>query len=224
MLLNIEVLETSFARVQPHTTEFAASFYNNLFTDYPQLRPLFANTNMEAQEKKLIMSLVLVINNVRNLAYLTTILKELGERHVKYGTMQEHYPLVGAALLKTFESYLGSDWTPEVKQAWTDAYGAIVNLMLEGANSAEKDLKSENALAQSAKPVEMGFAPTQAPAKPPVMGFAPTQAPATTSKLNLKLLLIIFVVAGLLGVGLLYYNSRSKHNDSSLESCIAKTT
>ena len=224
MSLNVQLLETSFARVQPHTTEFASSFYNNLLTDYPQLRPLFANTNMEDQEKKLIMSLVLVINNVRNLAYLTTILKDLGERHVKYGTMQEHYPLVGAALLKTFESYLGSDWTPEVKQAWTDAYGAIVNVMLEGANSAEKVVKSENALDQSAKPVEIGFAPTQAPELPAVMGFAPTQANATTSSLNLKLLLIIFVVAGFLGVGLLYYHSSSKQDDSSLESCIAKTT
>lgn len=224
MSLNVELLEQSFARVQPHITEFASSFYNNLFTDYPQLRPLFANTKMEDQEKKLVMSLVLVINNLRNLAYLTTILKDLGERHVRYGTMREHYPLVGAALLKTFESHLGSDWTPEVKQAWTDAYGAIANLMLEGAKSASEVLKSENALEQSAKPAVMGFAPTQAPAKPGVMGFAPKQATATTSSLNLKLLLIIFVVAGLLGVGLLYYHSSSKQDDSSLESCIAKTT
>ena len=106
MSLNVEVLEQSFERVKPHATEFASSFYNNLLTDYPQLRPLFANTTMEEQEKKLMMSLVLVIENLRNLGYLTIILKQLGERHVRYGTMKEHDPMVGAALLKTFESYL----------------------------------------------------------------------------------------------------------------------
>ena len=64
------------------------------------------HSSFKEQEKKLMMSLVLVIENLRNLDYLTIILKQLGERHVRYGTMKEHYPMVGAALLKTFESYL----------------------------------------------------------------------------------------------------------------------
>lgn len=150
MSLNVEVLEQSFACVKPRATEFSASFYHTLLADYPQVRPLFANTNMVEQEQKLIMSLVLVISNLRNPDTLTDVLTQLGERHVKYGAMREHYPLVGAALLKTFAVYLGADWTPEVKQAWTDAYGAIVNLMLAGANHPEENLKLEQALQQSA--------------------------------------------------------------------------
>jgi hemoglobin-like flavoprotein len=46
--------------------------------------------------------------------------------------MREYYPILGAVLLKTLESFLGTDWTPEVKQAWIDGYEAIANLMLEG--------------------------------------------------------------------------------------------
>lgn len=136
--VNIKILEDTFARIRPHSTKFASSFYNNLFTDYPQLQPLFANTPMEEQHKKLMIALVLVINNLRNIAYLATLLKDLGERHVRYGIIPEYYSMVGAALLKTLESYLGTDWTPEVKQAWTYGYQAIVNLMLEG-----KDLESD---------------------------------------------------------------------------------
>ncbi len=150
MSLNVEILEQSFERVKPRAREFSASFYSTLLSDYPQVRPLFANTNMVEQEKKLIMSLVLVVSNLRNPEQLTDVLKQLGERHVKYGAMREHYPLVGAALLKTFESYLGAGWTTEVKQAWTDAYGAIINLMLTGANYPEENLKLEQALQQSA--------------------------------------------------------------------------
>lgn len=130
--VNVKILEESFASIKPRSTEFAASFYQNLFALYPQLRPLFANTSMQEQEKKLMISLVLVINNIRNLVYLTTLLKELGERHVKYGISPKYYPMVGTALLKTLESYLETDWTPEVKQAWTYGYGAIADLMLEG--------------------------------------------------------------------------------------------
>ena len=129
---NVKVLEDTFAQIKPLSTKFASSFYNNLFTDYPQLQPLFAYTRMEEQHKKLMMALVLVINNLRNIAYLSMILKDLGERHVRYGTQVDYYPLLGTVLLKTLESYLGSDWTPEVKQAWADGYEAVVYLMLKG--------------------------------------------------------------------------------------------
>ncbi|HEY9638466.1 MAG TPA: transposase [Coleofasciculaceae cyanobacterium] len=141
--LNVTVIEQSFAHVKPRSTEFASSFYKNLFTDYPQLRQLFAHTTMQFQEQKLMMSLVLVLNNLRNLTYLKILLRDLGERHVRYGARRENYPMVGATLLKTLESYLGADWTPEVKQAWTDAYEAIADLMLEGENSYEEGSYAE---------------------------------------------------------------------------------
>src|ERR671932_453406 len=131
-LSDIKVLEVTFAHVKPQATAFASSFYENLFNDSPQLRTLFAYTQIEVQEKKLMMALVLVINNLRKLTYLKSILKDLGEKHVRYGTIREHYPMVGAALLKTLESFLGTDWTPEVKRAWAQGYEAIANLMLEG--------------------------------------------------------------------------------------------
>lgn len=141
MSLNVELLEQSFEQVKPQANQFASSFYKNLLTDYPELQPLFSETDMEAQEQKLIMYLVLVVQNLHSPDYLKSVLQNLGERHVSYGTKQEHYEMVGAALLKTFESYLGTDWTPNVKQAWTDAYGAIVDMMLVGAKPAEKALK-----------------------------------------------------------------------------------
>ncbi|WP_421656688.1 globin domain-containing protein [Leptothermofonsia sp. ETS-13] len=56
-------------------------------------------------------------------------------------TLPEHYPLVGITLIKTFEFYLGKDWTPEVQQAWADAYDAIAALMLEGASYSEDTVK-----------------------------------------------------------------------------------
>lgn len=137
MSLNVELLEQSFEQIKPRADEFATSFYDNLFTDNPEAKPLFANTDMAKQKKMLVAALVLVVDNLRKPDALTKALKDLGARHVKYKTLPDHYPLVGGAILKTFESYLGSDWTPEVKQAWVDAYGAITDLMLAGAKEAE---------------------------------------------------------------------------------------
>lgn len=181
------------------------------------------------------MSLVLVVENLRNPGYLTTVLQQLGERHVRYGAMRQHYPIVGAELLKTFESYLGEEWTPEVKQAWTDAYGMIANIMLDGANHVEEISKLESA-SQSIAPPVISSIPMYS-ATTPSLNYAQeskletgSQASissnmidnADTSRLNLKLLAIAFVAAGLLGAGVLHYHSSSQQDNNSLKSSIAQ--
>jgi hemoglobin-like flavoprotein len=135
MALQVKLLEQSFEGVKPNADAFAASFYGNLFADFPQTQALFAHSDMEAQQQKLLASLVLVVENLRQPQVLSEALQSLGNRHANYGIVPEHYPMVGTSLLKTFETYLGDAWTPEVKQAWVDAYGAITGLMLTGAES-----------------------------------------------------------------------------------------
>ncbi|GAB4238906.1 MAG: globin family protein [Stanieria sp.] len=141
MSLNIELLEQSFELVKQQEAEFTTQFYANLFSNYPIVNPLFANTHMEEQGKKLFASLVLVVDTLRKPEVLESALKGLGTRHLKYGVLPEHYPMVGGALLKTFEIVLQSDWTPELKQAWIDAYGSVTQLMLKGADYPADVLK-----------------------------------------------------------------------------------
>ncbi|HIK10427.1 MAG TPA: pentapeptide repeat-containing protein, partial [Oscillatoriaceae cyanobacterium M33_DOE_052] len=107
----------------------------NLLATHPELRPLFAGTEMPKQQKKLLNSLVLVVEGLRNPEALAQVLQALGARHVGYGTTAKHYGPVGQALLATFEQYLGENWTPEVKKAWTNAYRAITAQMLKGAGA-----------------------------------------------------------------------------------------
>lgn len=133
MALNIELLESSFAQVKAQEAEFTAHFYTSLFEDYPAVKPLFANTHMEDQAKKLFKSLVFVVESLRDADGLTNALKGLGTRHIQYGVLPEHYPMVGSTLLKAFSLCLGNAWTPNIEQAWSEAYAAVTELMLSGA-------------------------------------------------------------------------------------------
>ncbi|MEL6603690.1 MAG: globin family protein [Cyanobacteria bacterium J06614_10] len=155
MSLNVELLEQSFELVKPKADDFVASFYNNLFTDYPASKPLFEHSDMAAQQKMLKGALVMVIENLRKPDVLSNALQGLGARHVKYGALPEHYPLVGNSLLKTLGQYAGAAWTPELESAWTDAYGAISELMLEGADYSKEDIALEN-VPTTAPPAEEG--------------------------------------------------------------------
>ena len=148
MSLNVELLEQSFELVKPKADEFVGSFYNNLFTDYPAAKPLFEHSDMAKQQQMLKGALVMVIENLRKPEVLSNALKGLGARHVKYGALPEHYPLVGNSLIKTLEQYAGDAWSLELKEAWAGAYGAITELMLEGADYTEEEVALESAPAR----------------------------------------------------------------------------
>ena len=129
MSLDVPLLEQSFAKVRPRSEQFAIDFYDDLFTRFPATRAFFAGSDMPTQRKKLMDSLVLVIENIDNGDLLAGAMRNLGARHARMGIQPEHFDLVGASLLSTFEKHLGADWTPATKQAWTDAYAAITGLM-----------------------------------------------------------------------------------------------
>ncbi len=143
MALNIERLESSFDKIRPRALEFSASFYQSLFEHYPQLKKMFKQVDRAAMEKKLIASLALIVENLRNPEELTHALKSLGARHAQIGTVPEHYPMIGEILIHTFSQYLGTYWTPELAAAWLDAYNLIAALMLSGAETPEEFLNGE---------------------------------------------------------------------------------
>ncbi|MBE9128656.1 MULTISPECIES: globin family protein [unclassified Coleofasciculus] len=143
MTLDINRLETSFAQIKPHANKFSDDFYKNLFIKYPELEILFQKTSLENQEKKLIASLALIIENLHNPNQLSLALKSLGAYHVGTGTLTEHYPFVGQALLETLALYLAESWTSEMEQAWLNAYTFISEVMLEGAENPQQYLGGE---------------------------------------------------------------------------------
>ena len=133
MGLQVELLEKSFAAVAPQGDELTEVFYRNLFNVFPEVKPMFANAEMAEQRKKLLASLKLVVDNLRKPDVLVPALENLGLRHLDFGTLEEHYPAVGQTLLKSLGEIAGPVWTDELNEAWAEAYGEIVKIMLAGA-------------------------------------------------------------------------------------------
>jgi len=134
MTLQIELLETSFQAIAPCGEAFVKTFYERLFTHFPQTRSFFASTDMQKQHKQLLGALALVIQNLRKPEVLTSVLQGLGQRHVAYGVLPEYYPVVGFILLETFADVLGDDWAPVYHHIWAQAYEEVCAIMLEGTN------------------------------------------------------------------------------------------
>ncbi len=130
----IERLESSFNLVAPRAQELVDRFYALLFSRYPQVRPLFPD-QMGDQKKKLIASLVLVVNNIRTPDKLLDPLTEMGKRHVAYGAIPEHYPLVRDTMLEVLCEIAGDAWYEQLNDDWTAALNLVANVMIEGAKA-----------------------------------------------------------------------------------------
>ena len=128
----IRLVQESFAKVAPISDQAAVMFYNRLFEIAPQVKAMFP-ADLTEQRKKLMTTLAAVVAGLGNLETVLPAASALAKRHLTYGAKAEYYHLVGSALLWTLEKGLGDGWTPEVAEAWTDAYDMLSGFMISEA-------------------------------------------------------------------------------------------
>jgi methyl-accepting chemotaxis protein len=126
----IELLESSFSALAPQGELLVERFYLALFDQFPQVKPLFINTDPKSQQNKLLAALSLVISNLRNPDTLTAALQKMGQRHQIYGALPEHYPAVTKTLLTVMGELAGDLWTPQLKTEWENALNTVAEVMI----------------------------------------------------------------------------------------------
>lgn len=134
----ITLVQQSFTKVLPIKETVAALFYDRLFTIDPSTRPLFCG-NMAAQGAKLMAAIATIVRSLDRLELVLDDVRSLARRHVRYGVTDTHYASVGAALLSTLEQGLGTDFTAEVREAWTSAYDVLSSTMMATASRSEPE-------------------------------------------------------------------------------------
>ena len=128
----VTMVQDSFKKVVPIADTAADLFYDRLFVIAPEVRPMFPD-DLKEQKKKLIGMLATAVTNLHQVDTIIPAVENLGKRHVSYGVTDKHYEPVGAALLWTLEKGLGDDFTPPLKDAWTEAYMTLAGVMKAAA-------------------------------------------------------------------------------------------
>lgn len=124
----IAKVQDSFKQVAAVKEAAAVQFYDRLFTLDPDLRPLFKG-DMAEQQRKLMATIGLAVNTLKNPEALAGPLRDLGARHRDYGVRDEHFATVAAALLWTLERNLGDAFTVDVRDAWVALYDLVATGM-----------------------------------------------------------------------------------------------
>lgn len=128
----IDMVQESFAKVVPIKDAAAGIFYDRLFEIAPQTKAYFKG-DMAEQGAKLMATLGVVVNGLKDLDKIVPVAQELAVRHIDYGVKAEDYDSVGAALLFALGKGLGDGFTPDVEDAWTTAYTTLAGVMIGAA-------------------------------------------------------------------------------------------
>ena len=131
----VALVQDSFKKVIPIAATAADLFYDRLFAIAPEIRQLFP-ADLRQQKLKLVAMLATAVGSLHDIHSILPAVEESGRRHVAYGVLPDHFEPVGAALLWTLEQGLGSDFTPPVKEAWTEAYMILSGAMKNAATNA----------------------------------------------------------------------------------------
>lgn len=134
----IQLVQTSFAKVAPVAEKAAAIFYDRLFEIDPSLRALFKD-DMAEQGRRLMAMVAVAVNGLNQIEDLVPAVQDLGRRHAGYGVQEQHYATVGEALLDMLETALGASFTPEVKAAWGSVYRVLSSTMIAAAKNTGND-------------------------------------------------------------------------------------
>ena len=130
---HVELVQSTWQRVEPIADQAATLFYNKLFELDPSVQTLFAHVELGTQKMKLMQMIDVAVKGLSRLETIVPAVQALGARHVDYGVQESQYDTVGAALLWTLEQGLGDAFTPEVKEAWTATYTLLAATMKEAA-------------------------------------------------------------------------------------------
>jgi hemoglobin-like flavoprotein len=136
------LVRESWRQFEPVAEQSAGFFYEKIFELDPEARRLFAKTDMEAQGRKVMRMFAEIVRALDQPEELITEIADLGRRHVHYGVRDAQYDSVGTALLWTLELGLGPAFTPEIRNAWTEAYLLFSTVMRRAAAQEQTGLRS----------------------------------------------------------------------------------
>lgn len=134
----IKLVKATAAPVASNAEAITTRMYEILFSDFPQTKVLFEGSD-PSQHKKLAMAVSAYAANIDNLAKLSKAVEKMASVHVLKNIKPEHYPMVGASILRAIKDVLGDAATDEVLDAWKEAYFFLADILI----AREKELYAE---------------------------------------------------------------------------------
>jgi nitric oxide dioxygenase len=128
-----DIIKATIPLLETGGEALATHFYNIMLDGHPEVRPLFnqAHQASGSQPRALANGVLMYARNIDRLENLGPLASQIVNKHVALQILPEHYPIVGACLLRAIREVLGEEIaTDEVIAAWAEAYQQLADLLI----------------------------------------------------------------------------------------------
>jgi len=125
----IDTIKATVPVLQEHGMAITSRMYEVLFDKYPETTPLFKSAP-EDQPRILAAAVAAYAANIGNLDVLKDAVERMAVAHVRTHVRPEHYPMVGDAILTAMQDVLGEAATPQILEAWKEAYFFLADILI----------------------------------------------------------------------------------------------
>lgn len=129
----VAIIKASVPAIATHGPEITKSMYDRLFLD-DHIRTLFNHSNQGeggSQVNALATAILAYARNIDKLEPLLPLVERIAQKHIGYNILPEHYPFVARALVDAIADVLREAATPELLNAWLEAYWFLADLLKE---------------------------------------------------------------------------------------------
>jgi nitric oxide dioxygenase len=142
----ISLIKATVPVLQQHGEAITRHFYQLMFREHPEVKAFFNEAHQASgtQARALAGAVLAYAAHIDRLDELAGALPRIVQKHAALGVLPEHYPIVGACLLRAIREVLGEAATDEIVAAWGEAYQALADLLI----AAEEQVYAANATRQ----------------------------------------------------------------------------
>lgn len=130
----VALVVESYEELRPIPRSLGASFYERLFELDPSLRALFKG-NLDNQASMFVSALGLAVLGLRDEGLMPANVQDLGARHKAYGVPAGSYATFREAFLWALGQSLGEKFTPELRDAWSEAFEDLSRVMRKASGA-----------------------------------------------------------------------------------------
>lgn len=130
----IELVQKAWGKVTALNDSYVKDVYEELLGSAPELTSMFPQ-HPALPIDKVSDTLNTVITSLEQLGALDFIIKDLGRRHQKFNVQPYQFELLKQAMTKVLAQRLGTQFTPELSDAWSQMYDEVAALMQAGLNA-----------------------------------------------------------------------------------------
>jgi nitric oxide dioxygenase len=137
----INIIKSTVPVLEQHGKTITTVFYKNMFEAHPELLNVFNHVNQSQgrQQTALANAVYAAAANIDNLGAILPAVIQIAHKHKSLGITEDQYPIVGHHLLGAIKEVLGDAATPEIIEAWGEAYGVIADVFI----GIEKEMYDE---------------------------------------------------------------------------------